>query len=315
MKRGLSNTEVVISSGDRAVVTAVSKMDAANRVISGLRSAVEGAQLIVLDTPIGELRELLEAAGPFVESGAVVTDTLSVKSPVIRWAEECLPEDVSFVGGHPLLKKAPVSIEEADPAIFHGARYSVTPSETADETAVRTIVGLVEALGAKPIFLGQDEHDSYAAAMHHLPVVLSSAFVGATAGSDGWREMHRLAEAEFAAFGRHASNDPLDNEALCLAHPETLVHWIDQLILELYDYRNAIKDGGDDLVDKFVNVWELRAKWEADAVVPDDSVRLPTAGESIASAMLGDRLASRLGAMRNKEKEPETTYRFRRERR
>ena len=312
MKRNLSNTEVVITSGDRAVMNAVSKMDAAHRTIGGLRQAVETAQLVILDAPLGELHELMEAVGPSIEPGAVVTDTVSVKGPVIKWASEYLPSDASFVGGHPLLKSTPYSLEEADPAIFNGARYTVTPAESSDEQSIRTIVGLIEALGAKPVFLDPAEHDSYAAAMHHLPVIMSSAFVNSTAGSDGWREMHMLAESQFEVFGRHASNDPLDNEAMSLADPDALAHWIDQLILELYAFRNEIKDGSEELIERFVSAWEHRAKWEADAVVPQEGVRIPSAGESIASAMLGEKLAQRLGALRQREEEQDTRYRSRR---
>lgn len=312
MKRNLSNTEVVISSGDRAVMSAVSKLDAAHRTIGGLRQAVETAQLVILDAPLGELHELIEAVGPSIEPGAVVTDTVSVKGPVIKWADEYLPPDASFVGGHPLLKETPYSLDDADPGIFTGARYTVTPAESSDEQSIRTVVGLIEALGAKPVFLDPAEHDSYAAAMHYLPIVMSSAFVNSTAGSDGWREMHMLAESQFEVFGRHAASDPLDNEAMCLADPEALTHWIDQLILELYAFRNEIKDSSEDLIERFVSAWEHRAKWEADAVVPQEGVRIPSAGESIASAMLGEKLAQRLGALRQKEEQQDTRYRSRR---
>ena len=312
MKRNLSNTEVVITSGDRAVMSVVQKMEAAHRTIGGLRQAVETAQLVILDAPLGELRELMEAVGPSIEPGAVVTDTVSVKGPVIKWAGEYLPSDASFVGGHPLLKETPFSLEDSDPAIFTGAKYTVTPSDSSDEQSIRTVVGLVEALGAKPVFLDPVEHDSYAAAMHYLPVVISSAFVNSTAGSDGWREMHMLAESQFETFGRHASNDPLDNEAMCLADPDALAHWIDQLILELYEFRNEIKDSSEELIERFVSAWEHRAKWETDAVIPQEGVRIPSAGESIASAMLGEKLAQRLGALRRQEEQQDTKYRSRR---
>lgn len=140
MKRNLKNTEVVITSGDRAVMSAVSKMDAAHKTIGGLRQAVETAQLVILDAPLGELHELMEVIGPSIEPGAVVTDTVSVKGPVMKWASEYLPSDASFVGGHPLLKEVPLSIEDADPAIFAGAKYTVTPGDSSDEQSIRTVV-------------------------------------------------------------------------------------------------------------------------------------------------------------------------------
>ena len=303
MGRKLNNTEVVISSGDRQVLSAVNKMNAADRTMSGLSSAVQGAQLIVLDAPVGELRELLESIGPIVESGAVVTDTSSVKGPVIRWADDNLARDANFVGGHPLLNSAPEMIEDANPAFFRGAKYTVTPSGRADEQSIRTVVGMVEALGSRPVFMDAAEHDSYAAAMHHLPVVMSNAFVTATAGSEGWREMHQLAESQFDIFGKHASNNPLDNEAVCLADPDALVHWVDQLILELYDYRNEIVERDEFLIERLTKAWELRAKWEANAVVPQEGTRIPSAGESMMSAMLGDKLASRLRNLNRQEEE------------
>ena len=306
--RNLSNTEVVITSPNRGVMSALSKMKAAHKTVNGLSAAVEGARLVILDAAVGEMREMMETIGPYIEPDTVVTDTVNIKGPVMRWAEEYLPKDASFIGGHPLLKSPPESIEDADPRVFDGARYTIVPSKSADEQAVRTVTGLVEALGAIPIFLDSSEHDSYAAAMHHLPIIMSSAYVMTTASSSGWREMHRLAESQFDTFGRHAANDPLDNEAVCLADPDALVHWIDQLILELYSFRNEISDenDADALLDRFVKAWELRSNWEADAVVPKEGTKLPTAGESMMSAMFGDKLANRLRVMRDKEKQPDS---------
>ena len=304
MARNLRNTEVVITSRERSVMSAVSKMNAAHSTERGLRAAVDGAQLIILDVPISETREILEAIGPTLEPDAVVTDTTNIKGPVMKWASEYLRPDASFVGGHPLLKKVPSTVEEANASIFKDARYTITPTDDVDDQAIRTVVGLVEAVGAQPLFLDPSEHDSYAAAMYHLPMIMSSAFVTATAGSDGWREMHRLADSQFDSFGSHATNDPLDNEAVCLSNPDAIVHWVDQLILELYNYRNEIKEGHEALVDRFARAFEYKAKWEADAVIPNNSPTLPTAGESMMTAMFGSKLSERLRSLRASEDDP-----------
>ena len=298
MARGLRETEVVISSRNRRVLKDVAKIGAADKTIANLRSAVSGARLVILDVSIAEMRELLEGIAPILEDGAVVTDTSVSKIPVLRWADQYITNGASFVGGHPLPRRVPDTLEGADHTIFDGANYTVTPSKSADEAAIRTVVGLVESLGARPLFLDANEHDSYAAAMHYLPVVMSSAFVSATAGSDGWRDMHKLAEAGFGDYSQLAANDPMDNEAVCLANPDSLVHWVDQLIIELYAYRNQIKEAGEEagegLLERFVEAWELRARWEAGAVERDDNlVPLPTASESMATAFFGSRLSSR----------------------
>jgi prephenate dehydrogenase len=311
MKRRLKDTEIVVSSGDRKAMRTVSDIGAADQTIGNLRNAVEGAQLIILDAPIGDMRELMEAIGPILEHGAVVTDTSPTKTPMIKWADSYLRDGVDYVGGHPLPKRTPTSIESADASIFTDARYTVTPGKSADEASIRTVVGLIEALGSKPLFLDPDEHDSYAAAMHYLPLVMSSAFVNATAGSEGWREMHELADANFDTFSRLASNDPLDNEAVCLASPDALVHWIDELIGQLYGLRNQIKDKDERLLEQFVNSWELRARWEADAVVPDDRAKLPSAADSMASAFFGEKLAQRMQSFKGGDEKKKSFKYFR----
>lgn len=304
MKRGLRDTEVVISSGKRKVLGEVSKIGAADKTIPGLRSAVAGARLVVLDVSVAETREMLEAIAPILEDGAVVTDTSVSKVPVLRWADEYLTDRATYIGGHPLPRWIPETIPEADPKIFDNVNYTVTPSQSADEAAIRTVVGLVEALGAKPLFLDASEHDSYAAAMHYLPIVMSSAFVNATAGSSGWREMYKLAEAGFDDYSRLASNDPMDNEAVCLSNPDVLVHWLDQYILELYAYRKQIKENGEGLLERFVDAWELRARWSAGAVERDEADhRLPSARDSMATMVFGEKLASRLRAADKKDAE------------
>ena len=302
MRRKLRDTEVVISSGSKKVLTEVEKIGAADLTIAGLKSAVTGAQLVILDAPIGEMHELLEAIGPILEDGAVVTDTSISKIPVLRWADQYIRDGANFVGGHPLPRRVPATLEAADYTIFDGANYTITPSASADEAAIRTVVGLVEALGAKPLFLDPSEHDSYAAAMHYLPIVMSAAFVSATAGSNGWREMYKLAESGFDDYSRLAANDPLDNETVCLANPDALVHWVDQLILQLYAYRNEIKEEGEGLLERFVETWEMRARWEAGVVERDDSrPQIPSARDSMATAFFGEKLASRLRSAESKD--------------
>ena len=307
----LRNTEVVGSSGDRQTLMAVSKMGAVDETTGNLRSAVDGARLLILDTPLTDTRDLLEALGPVLEDGCVVTDTSSTKIRVIEWAEQFLPRGIAFVGGNPLVKSSLNSLEDADPDIFRGIDYCIIPAKSANQQAVRTTVDMVEALGAKPLFLDAHEHDSYSTAMAYLPMVVSAAFVTATAGSNGWREMHRLAASEFRELSHLASNDPQDNEVASRANPEALVHWLDRMITELYAYRNQIKDGSEELLDSFIKAWEARARWEANVVVEDEEGdRLPSSGEVIAMGLVGGRMVDRYRQMKGDQEKKKKTWKY-----
>ena len=310
-RANLSNTEIIGTSRERSVMAAASKMDAVDRTIGNLGSAVENANLVILDTPITEIREILEAIGPLVSDRCVITDTGASKVMIMQWAKELLPKGVNYVGGHPLLKNPAIDVEDAAPSLFEGIDYCIIHGDTVDKGSLRTVVNLVETLGAKPLFMDPHEHDSYAVAMSFLPMVVSSAFVNVASRSEGWREMHRLAASEFSEFSRLAATDPQDIEAACLANPDELVHWLDQMIAELYDCRTQILNKDDHLLDTFVKSWEARARWEANAVVEDNRIKLPGAGESMASAFFGDRLANRykeLTGSDSKKKSPWTYF-------
>lgn len=308
-KANLRNTEIVGSSGDRDALKIAAKAGAYDEDTSNLRNAVRGAQMIILDSAFTQTRELLEAIAPIVEDGCVVTDTCSAKVKSLEWAAELLPRSVDFVGGRPLIKKPSVNLEDASAELLQEAQYCITPGQSASQESVRTVVGMVELIGAKPLFMDAHEHDSYAVAMEVLPTVLSSAFVTATAGSDSWREMHRLAAGTFSEYSRLASEDPLDNEASCYANPNALVHWLDRYITELYAYRNMINDSDDSLVNTFISAWENRAKWDAGAVVNTGENNLPSAGESMANAFFGERLTQRYRQATGSEKKQSWIYR------
>ena len=305
---GLVSTEVVGVDRDREALSKASKIGAIDRRTGNLSSALDGAQLVILDVPLAETRELLEGIGPGLEKGCVVTDTATAKVRVTEWAESSLPGGVSFVGGHPLLARPVSSLDDAEARLFEGTNYCVIPAESADAESVKTVVGMVESLGASPLFLGAHEHDSYVAAVAHLPLVLSSAIVASTTASKSWRDMSRLAGPEFRDISHWAANDPQDSAAVCLANADALVHWLDKLIAELSSYRDQVKQGDDNLLDKFVGAWEQHARWEAGAVVEDNRVEVPSAAQTMGGMVLGSRLTERYRQITGAKKRPQWKY-------
>ena len=305
----LKNTEIVGTSGDKQALSTAAKMGAYDKTETMIRSAVEGAQLIVLDLPFSDMREMLEAIGPIVDDGCVITDTSTTKTRVMEWAEAMLPKGISFVGGRPLLKREHSMLEDATANLFEGIDYCVMPGQSADQQSVKTVIGFIELIKAKPLFLDPHEHDSYASAMDLLSIVMSSAFTRTMVNSESWREMNKLAGETFAHYSQLASTDPLDNEAACLANSESLVHWIDKYITELYEFRNMIKDGSDDLVQAFIMAWEGHGRWQANAVTSNNANPLPTSRESMATAFFGERLTKRYSHLTGGKKKDSWVYR------
>ena len=148
----LKNTEVVGHFLDRKTQSEVNKMNAFDSIEGNLGKAVDGAQLVVIDFPINETRDLFETLGTIVSDGAVITDMGSSKKRSAAWAEEFLPNTVSYVGGRPIIKVQLEGVAAASGNLFEGVNYCVIPSKSADDQATKTVVGLAESIGAKPYF-------------------------------------------------------------------------------------------------------------------------------------------------------------------
>ena len=289
----LRNVEVVGFDRNRRTVSQASDMGAIDRGTGVYVKAVDGAQLVVLDLPMTEASDVLGAISHMLAEGCVVTDTRATRSSSLEAATERLPRSTSFIGGHPLPKTPAADLSQASAALFDGADYCVIPSKSADNGAVGTVVGMVETVGARPFFLDPEEHDAYVAAVTDLPQLLSYALVNATTRSASWRDMARFASEEFGAASSLAANDPRAAVADSLANRDALVHWVDQIIGELYSYRNDISKGGEDLETSLVRAWENRAKWKAGVTSDEKKQEIPSARDTMAGWLVSRRLWDR----------------------
>ncbi|MBI4298764.1 MAG: prephenate dehydrogenase/arogenate dehydrogenase family protein [Chloroflexi bacterium] len=307
-KANLKDIEIVGTDKDSEVSSRASKMGAIDKASRDLIPAIQDTNMVILATPVMAMKELMEIIGPHLEEGATVTDTGSTKSSVMAWAEEYLPSSVSFVGGHPMAGKEKSGPDAAEATLFNNTPYCIIPGKQADPSAVKSVAGLAEILGAKPMFMDAPEHDSFVAAISHLPMILSIALVTSTAKSPQWSEMARLASTGYRDITRLASGDPEMNRDICLTNADFLVRWVDEIIKELYEFRNNIKEGRESLLSTFVQAWEARARWLAGVTREEAKVELPTVGESFAGMLMGDRLARKVKEITSRDKKDPTKY-------
>ncbi len=312
LKRAGLKTEIVGTDRDRGSMRAAEKMGAIDRATRNIRSAMEGAQLVVLDVPLSDAEEMLEAIGPILEDGCIVTDLGTTKAQVIEWADEYLRPDTSFVGGHPLVMEHLVEVEDADASLFDKREYCVVPSSRAKREAVKTVVGMVEMLGARPLFLDVAEHDSYSAAMAQLPTVLSASLITMASASPSWREVARLAGPEFQELSQLSAVNPTSSAWSCAYNSEALVYWLDKMIAELSSFRDKVSEG-DDLADSFIHAWEQRARWESGELnLEQAGPEVPTMGEHMAGLVVGQKWAERSRKLTKGDEQPGWKFKGRR---
>ena len=207
--------------------------------------------MVIIATPVMAARRILEDVGRYLVPGAVVTDVCSTKAEVMRWAAEYLPENAHFVGGHPMAGREKSGPEAASASLFEGATWAVTPSPRADERAVQAVLGLVEALGAIPLYIDPVEHDQYAAAVSHVPLLASVALFRMVRDSQGWEDAALLAGPGFRDVTRLASGDPTMARDIMLTNREAVIHWIGRLQQELSTIKAALEAGPEPTYDLF----------------------------------------------------------------
>ena len=240
------------------------KINAVDRTEWKLADAIAGSDLIVLCTPVGAMQEVLGDIAPHLKGGAVVTDVGSTKANVLQWADSTLPAGVSFVGGHPMAGKA-MSIEGAESELFKSATWCVTPSVKAEDSGVRTVLGMIAALGAEAYFVDPTEHDAYVAGVSHLPFVLSAALMNALSRDGSWRDMKTLTAGGFRDMTRLAGGSAEMHRDIVLTNRDAILRWLDQLQLEL-DRVRALATSADDAGVEGLTTWfsgarDARAEW------------------------------------------------------
>ncbi|MDX2153269.1 MAG: prephenate dehydrogenase/arogenate dehydrogenase family protein [Bryobacteraceae bacterium] len=198
-----------------------------------LELAVPSADLVYLAQPIQQILDTLPRLAPLLKPGCLVTDAGSTKAAIAARAREVLPAD-TFIGGHPMAGKEVSGISAADPGLFRGRPYLLTPSDRSllGGGPGRRFLSLLEGIGARVRVLDAQEHDRLVAQLSHLPQVLSTVLAATlerTAvdpsgiAGPGLTDMTRLALSSHAVWGdilvtnRHEIESVLDTFAQELA--------------------------------------------------------------------------------------------------
>lgn len=207
-RRGLAR-EVVGAARRRAPLERALAAGIVDRVASP-REAVEGADFVVLGTPVGTMPRVLTDVAEGLAPGALVTDVGSVKGAVIEMLPGLLPEGVEFVGSHPMAGSHLRGPDHADADLFEGASCVVTPRAAQDGGAVARVEAFWRACGARVERRTPADHDEDVAWVSHLPHLVAFAFadslhgapdrVGELAGG-GFRDFTRIAQSDAELWG------------------------------------------------------------------------------------------------------------------
>jgi|SRR5579884_2709542 len=178
--------------------------------------AAIGSNVVVLATPVSGILELVTKLGPSLPANTLLTDVGSTKSTIVAHAQQVFGARASknFLAGHPMAGKENSGIKSADPNLFQGAVWFITPStgQNIKTGVAKEYISWLKKIGARIELLDATEHDQLCAWISHVPQMISTALAASLvdeygqnaplleSGGRALREMTRIAASPYSMW-------------------------------------------------------------------------------------------------------------------
>jgi len=217
-----------------ASVSECQRNGAVTKATLDLSAAVRGADLIVLCTPIAQMKPLVAQMLPFIKPGAVVTDVGSVKNTVVRDLEALTAKaGAHFVGSHPMAGAEKMGVAAARPDLFNNAVCVITPTKNSNAAAVRKVAALCKSVGCRIIRLTPEQHDDLVSRSSHLPHLVAATLANLVLDPMWPKEQALLCANGFRDSTRIASGSPEMWRDIALANRKHLRRALNVFIRKL----------------------------------------------------------------------------------
>jgi prephenate dehydrogenase len=228
-----------------------------------LLPAVQGAELVVLCTPLAQMRELTQGMLAGLQRGAVVTDVGSVKASVVEEVEAMVHSaGAHFVGSHPMAGAEKMGAAAARSDLFANAACVITPTANTHPKALRAAEEMWSAVGARVMSLTPEVHDEFVSRSSHLPHVVAAGLANYVLSPAYPREQALLCANGFRDTTRVASGSPEMWRDIALANRKNLARVLGVFIEDLQELQLALERADSKTIQEFFQTAkERRDRW------------------------------------------------------
>jgi prephenate dehydrogenase len=241
------------------------KNGAVDRATCDLSLAVDDADLIVLCTPLAQMRPLCEAMLPHLKRGAVVTDVGSVKTSVLRELTPLFENSGTFfVGSHPMAGSERMGVSFAKADLFEKAVCVVTPDSATPSHITDEVETLWRSVGCRILRLPPGLHDELVSRSSHLPHVLATILADYVLGPEQPPEQQMLCAGGFRDSTRIASGSPEMWRDIVIANRQAALKTIKDFSARLEEFKGLLERADPNAIGDFFQ----QAKSRRDAWTP-----------------------------------------------
>ncbi|WP_348945027.1 prephenate dehydrogenase/arogenate dehydrogenase family protein [Chitinibacter sp. FCG-7] len=225
--------------------------------------AVQGADLVFLGTPVGQMDALMAQIAPHLPPHCIVTDGGSTKQDVCALYRQFLPNQLaSCVPGHPIAGSDLSGASAATYGLYEGRRIVLTPLAETSAEALGTVRTLWQACGAIVYEMDAATHDGVFAAVSHVPHLVSFAYMNAVLGKDNGEQCLDFAGTGFRDFTRIAGSHPEMWRDITLANRDAILTDLRANVAQLQSLIALIEVGESDALTEYINqASQARSAW------------------------------------------------------
>jgi prephenate dehydrogenase len=235
------------------------KAGAVDFATTDLLAAVSNSDLIILCTPLAQMRSLTEQFLPALKADAIVTDVGSVKADVVRELESLVQKSgAHFVGSHPMAGAEKTGVAAAREDLFQNAVCVLTPTKKSNASAVRKLEQFWKSLGARVLKLPPGQHDVLVSRTSHLPHIVAATLANLVLNPANPKVQSQLCANGFRDTTRIASGSPEMWRDIALANRKNLSHSLDAFISELQKFQRVLKKSDVKAIAKFFETAKSR---------------------------------------------------------
>lgn len=217
------------------------EMKAIDEYNTGFNEKLKEIDIFILCVPVQLISKFIKDALPYLKEGVIITDIGSTKGDIVKEVEEILPENMYFVGGHPMAGSEKTGVEALDPYIFENAVYVLCRTKFTNEYAMNKLKEMIKLLDANILEIDYETHDLAVATVSHVPHIAASSLVNCAGKIDAdTNKILSLAAGGFRDTTRIASGSPDMWKDICMTNSEKIVEVLEKFEEEIKKFKEAI---------------------------------------------------------------------------
>ena len=228
---------------------------------TNIDEAVKGADIVVIATPVGTFKQILEAIEPLITEQVIISDVGSTKTNIVKIVNEVLGEKSKcFVPAHPIAGKEKSGFEVSVPDLFKDKKAIITPLENNAPESIKVIHDMWIGTGAEVDYLSPESHDELLGMTSHLPHMLAFSLVNYLVSQSPNASIY--AGGGFKDFSRIASGDAVMWRDICIQNKEQIIDHLKGYQSTLSELIDAIDDDDSKRLEMlFTTAKNTRDSW------------------------------------------------------